>query len=160
MKRIKPSDRIEQWKILSSRTVLTGNEATHTVHTSNNYDAADDNDPFDCSDLIVPSTSKIIKNILKDKVKEWEELDSRIIIPDPDDDDDDDDKSLPQDNTDKNMTTNQQNEMPSLDGKALKETEDNDVQDRKKPRQYFHLNVSTRVHMYYFHVNFFFVLFN
>ena len=59
--------------------------ATRRIKPSNNILDTNDNnkceeDPFDCTELIVPPTYELVQHVLKEHVEEWRELDSRLII--------------------------------------------------------------------------------
>eukprot|EP00957_Ditylum_brightwellii_P123808 9437636-Ditylum_brightwellii.AAC.1 len=51
----------------------------------------DDDDPFSCSDLIVPATHTLVEEALKEGIQSWNELDSRKIENSDEDDDGDND---------------------------------------------------------------------
>jgi len=77
MKRITATRRIAQWKLLLERT----KNQPLPKHNENHNDEQEE-DPFDCSELIIPSTKQLIKDTLQKHMQEWQELDSRIVVQD------------------------------------------------------------------------------
>lgn len=97
------NQRINQWKILSNIVKNLPSSSSHYLSTAtvpenenqneNQNESKSDNaihvvsndikeeDPFDCSDAIIPPSTQLITNVLQEHLKEWEELDSRTIIP-------------------------------------------------------------------------------
>lgn len=95
------NERIKQWKSLSSlfpppRPIHTSYPISQQInHKMTSSSIKEENikndDPYDCSDAIVLPTTQLIRNILMNEhLKEWEELDSRIVVTEYDGDDDDD----------------------------------------------------------------------
>ncbi len=92
------NQRINQWKTLSNSVKNLPSSShylsTATVHENENHNKSksddsidiiskdkEEEDPFDCSDAIISPSTQLITNVLQEHLKEWEELDSRTIIP-------------------------------------------------------------------------------
>jgi hypothetical protein len=71
------NERIHQWKSLSELM----KRIPQSPKEDDEVDEEED-DPFDCSDLIVPPTFELVQNVLSEHMKDWEELDSRVIVTD------------------------------------------------------------------------------
>ena len=59
------------------RQRTNGDEGTISSPTTSNENKSD---PFDCSDIIIPSTHALIDDFLVDKIEQWKNLDSRKIV--------------------------------------------------------------------------------
>jgi len=89
MKRTTANRRIKEWQALLDQTkdlpkpapLLYSCSNTNNTNTNTTKQDDDDDDPFDCSDLIIRETAEIVKDRLKQHVKEWQDLDSRLVVP-------------------------------------------------------------------------------
>lgn len=80
MKRQYPHDSLDRWELLINRKPFHIS-LIKSIYSYNRGSIQDYN-PFNCKDLVVPSTSQIVGRMIDEKSKEWEELDSRMLIND------------------------------------------------------------------------------
>ena len=67
----------EQWQALFQRDAAVNHAAT-ARGTSND----DEEDPFDCSDLVIPTTHDLVDAVANEFVQRWQELDERKVLAD------------------------------------------------------------------------------
>lgn len=87
MKRISANKRMEQWKLLLHQTnhsppAPAPAPPVTTQIQQRQEEEQGDTDPFDCRELIIPDTKGLVRSSLERKLREWQELDSRIIVED------------------------------------------------------------------------------
>jgi hypothetical protein len=83
MKRISANKRMEQWKLLLHQTNHSPPAPAVTTQIQQRQEEEQgDTDPFDCSELIIPDTKGLVRSSLEKHLREWQELDSRIIVED------------------------------------------------------------------------------
>mmetsp|Transcript_15217 Transcript_15217/g.28631 ORF Transcript_15217/g.28631 Transcript_15217/m.28631 type:complete len:615 (-) Transcript_15217:15-1859(-) len=94
---ITANQRIQQWQILldqayskdlpkpnypktfcSTQEDLPSSTNDDNNNSNENYNNVDD--PFDCSDLIIPETKELVQGVLKGYIQEWRDLDSRLVL--------------------------------------------------------------------------------
>ena len=74
MKRISAIESEQRWKILTARAATL---TASTAHTTNNR--IQEEDPFDCSDLVVPTSQTLVDESVNIAVKQWKDLDERKV---------------------------------------------------------------------------------
>ena len=82
MKRTTANRRIKEWQTLLDQTKDLPKPTPINSCSNNTTNDNEDEDPFDCSDLIIRETADIVKERLKKHVKAWQDLDSRLVNPD------------------------------------------------------------------------------
>jgi snRNA-activating protein complex subunit 3 len=76
MKRTTANRRIKEWQKIIDQT----RDLPKPMHYMNKDAEQDDDDPFDCSDLIIRDTADIVRERLHHHLREWKDLDSRIVV--------------------------------------------------------------------------------
>ena len=80
MEKIKGTERLSRWKHLTQQVI----QPHRSLPTSRDGAENDEQDPFDCSDIMVKPTTQLAHDRLQEFIKEWKELDSRLIVHDLD----------------------------------------------------------------------------
>jgi hypothetical protein len=77
------TNEMEQWKLLLHQTNHSPPAPAVTTQIQQRQEEEQgDTDPFDCSELIIPDTKGLVRSSLEKHLREWQELDSRIIVED------------------------------------------------------------------------------
>lgn len=75
-----------EWKALLALSASTPRYTPRRDDTPNDWSLSDDTmyyDPFDCSDVLFPSTFKLVEETVEENRRKWQQLDSRKVVTDP-----------------------------------------------------------------------------